>query len=67
MAPAIAMSLPQGIVIDASSNVERREMLLVMTYTVVVCSILMQNSTIAGLIRKSNDSVSQQDCLTAPR
>lgn len=54
LALAMAMSLPQGIVVDASSGVELRELLLVMTYAVVVFSILVQGSTMAGLIRRSN-------------
>ncbi|PIW59424.1 sodium:proton antiporter [Shewanella sp. CG12_big_fil_rev_8_21_14_0_65_47_15] len=54
LALAMAMSLPQGIVVDVSSGVELRELLLVMTYAVVVFSILVQGSTMAGLIRRSN-------------
>lgn len=54
LALAMAMSLPEGIVIDAIGGVELRELLLVMTYAVVVFSILIQGSTMTGLIRASN-------------
>ncbi|MFG7350628.1 sodium:proton antiporter, partial [Shewanella oncorhynchi] len=54
LALAMAMSLPEGIVIDAIGGVELRELLLVMTYAVVVFSILVQGSTMTGLIRRSN-------------
>lgn len=54
LALAMAMSLPKGIIVDSTNGVGLRELLLVMTYTVVVFSILVQGSTMAGLIRRGN-------------
>lgn len=52
LALAMAMSLPEGI--DIGLGVELRELLLVMTYAVVVFSILVQGSSMTGLIARSN-------------
>ena len=54
LALAMAMSLPTGVSILAGSNIDLRELLMVMTYAVVVFSILVQGTTIPNLIDKSN-------------
>nr|WP_275974170.1 sodium:proton antiporter [Shewanella pneumatophori] len=54
LALAMAMSLPTGVVIISGSNIDLRELLMVMTYAVVVFSILVQGTTIPNLIDKSN-------------
>ncbi|ABZ75675.1 sodium/hydrogen exchanger [Shewanella halifaxensis HAW-EB4] len=54
LALAMAMSLPTGLMIMSDSNIDLRELLMVMTYAVVVFSILVQGTTIPSLIDKSN-------------
>ncbi|MCK8043647.1 sodium:proton antiporter [Shewanella sp. 1CM18E] len=54
LALAMAMSLPAGVMIISGSNIDLRELLMVMTYAVVVFSILVQGTTIPSLIDKSN-------------
>ncbi|GIU17959.1 MULTISPECIES: sodium:proton antiporter [unclassified Shewanella] len=54
LALAMAMSLPTGVLIIPGSNIDLRELLMVMTYAVVVFSILVQGTTIPSLIDKSN-------------
>ncbi len=54
LALAMAMSLPTGVMLATGSNIDLRELLMVMTYAVVVFSILVQGTTIPRLIDKSN-------------
>ncbi|GIU22797.1 sodium:proton antiporter [Shewanella schlegeliana] len=54
LALAMAMSLPTGVIVVSGSNIDLRELLMVMTYAVVVFSILVQGTTIPSLIDKSN-------------
>ncbi|WP_108944297.1 cation:proton antiporter [Shewanella halifaxensis] len=54
LALAMAMSLPTGVVIITGSSIDLRELLMVMTYAVVVFSILVQGTSIPSLIDKSN-------------
>ncbi|MCE9685306.1 sodium:proton antiporter [Shewanella sp. AS16] len=54
LAIAMAMSLPEGTTLSAASELSVRDLLLVMTYAVVLFSILVQGSTIPGLIKRSN-------------
>lgn len=54
LALAMAMSLPTGVMLAAGGNIDLRELLMVMTYAVVVFSILVQGTTIPRLIDKSN-------------
>ncbi|MGS0679570.1 cation:proton antiporter [Shewanella sp. 0m-8] len=54
LALAMAMSLPTGIIVISGSNIDLRDLLMVMTYAVVVFSILVQGTTIPSLIDKSN-------------
>ncbi len=66
LALAMAMSLPEGMIIDSQSGVELRELLLVMTYAVVVFSILVQGSSMTGLIRRSNAVATEANHQIAP-
>lgn len=66
LALAMAMSLPEGVIIDSQSGVELRELVLVMTYAVVVFSILVQGSSMTGLIRRSNAVVADANRQIAP-
>ncbi len=66
LALAMAMSLPEGVIIDSQTGVELRELLLVMTYAVVVFSILVQGSSMTGLIRRSNAVVADANRQIAP-
>ena len=54
LALAMAMSLPTGVMLATGSSIDLRELLMVMTYAVVVFSILVQGTTIPRLIDKSN-------------
>ncbi|BCV27324.1 hypothetical protein SHAL103562_03700 [Shewanella algae] len=54
LALAMAMSIPAGIVL--TPELELRDLLLVMTYAVVVFSIMVQGSTVSRLIRRSREA-----------
>ncbi|WP_299019266.1 sodium:proton antiporter [uncultured Photobacterium sp.] len=53
LALAMAMAIPAGIIVIPDKNIDVREIILVMTYAVVVFSILIQGSTITPLIHKA--------------
>ncbi|MGF1765076.1 cation:proton antiporter [Aliivibrio kagoshimensis] len=53
LALAMAMAIPAGIIVVPEKNIDVREIILVMTYSVVVFSILIQGSTITSLIEKA--------------
>ena len=53
LALAMAMAIPAGIIVIPEKGIDVREIILVMTYAVVVFSILVQGSTITPLIRKA--------------
>lgn len=53
LALAMAMAIPAGVIVIPEKNIDVREMILVMTYAVVVFSILIQGSTITSLIHKA--------------
>ncbi|MGL4474617.1 MAG: cation:proton antiporter [Shewanella sp.] len=53
LAIAMAMSVPAGIMVLPEKNIDVREIMLVMTYAVVVFSILVQGSTITPMITKA--------------
>ncbi|UXI01574.1 cation:proton antiporter [Photobacterium sp. TY1-4] len=53
LALAMAMAIPAGIIVIPEKNIDVREMILVMTYAVVVFSILIQGSTITPMIQKA--------------
>ena len=53
LALAMAMAIPAGVMVMPEKGIDVRELLLVMTYSVVVFSILVQGSTITGMIEKA--------------
>ncbi len=53
LALAMAMAIPAGITVIPEKSIDVREIILVMTYAVVVFSILIQGSTITPLIHKA--------------
>lgn len=53
LALAMAMAIPAGITVIPEKSIDVREVILVMTYAVVVFSILIQGSTITPLIHKA--------------
>ena len=53
LALAMALAIPAGIFVIPEKNIDVREIILVMTYSVVVFSILVQGSSITGLIYKA--------------
>lgn len=53
LALAMAMAIPAGVMVIPDKNIDVREIILVMTYAVVVFSILIQGSTITPLIQKA--------------
>lgn len=53
LALAMALAIPAGVSVIPEKNIDVREIILVMTYSVVVFSILIQGSSITGLIHKS--------------
>ncbi|MGR5079012.1 cation:proton antiporter [Photobacterium swingsii] len=59
LALAMAMAIPAGVIVISEKNIDVREIMLVMTYAVVVFSILVQGSTITSLIQKAKNWESQ--------
>ncbi|MDB1122853.1 cation:proton antiporter [Vibrio algarum] len=53
LALAMAMSIPAGIMVVPEKSIDVREVILVMTYSVVVFSILIQGSTITPMINRA--------------
>lgn len=53
LAIAMAMSVPAGHMVLPEKHIDVREIIIVMTYAVVVFSILIQGSTITKMIEKS--------------
>ncbi len=53
LALAMALSIPSGVMVVADKGIDVKEILMVMTYAVVVFSILVQGSTIVPLINKA--------------
>lgn len=53
LALAMAMAIPAGVMVIPEKGIDVREIILVMTYSVVVFSILIQGSTITPLIEKA--------------
>ncbi|MGN2615818.1 cation:proton antiporter [Aliivibrio fischeri] len=53
LALAMALAIPTGIMVIPEKNIDVREIILVMTYSVVVFSILVQGSTITPMIDKA--------------
>lgn len=53
LALAMALSIPSGILVIPDKLIDVKEIILVMTYAVVVFSILVQGSTITPMIEKA--------------
>lgn len=53
LALAMALAIPSGIMVIPDKLIDVKELLMVMTYSVVVFSILIQGSTITPMIEKS--------------
>ncbi|WP_038145039.1 cation:proton antiporter [Vibrio nigripulchritudo] len=53
LALAMALSIPPGILVIPDKLIDVKEIILVMTYSVVVFSILIQGSTITPMIEKA--------------
>ncbi len=56
LALAMALSIPSGILVIPDKLIDVKEIILVMTYAVVVFSILIQGSTITPLIDKAKQA-----------
>ncbi|GAD91280.1 MULTISPECIES: sodium:proton antiporter [Vibrio] len=53
LALAMALSIPAGIMVIPEKNIDVKEVIIVMTYAVVMFSILVQGMTITPLIEKA--------------
>lgn len=60
LALAMALSIPSGIWVIEEKAIDVKEIILVMTYSVVVFSILVQGSTITPMINKANKEESEK-------
>ncbi len=65
LAIAMAMAVPAGYMVLPEKNIDVREIILVMTYAVVVFSILVQGSTITKMIEKAK--VAEREMEVKPR
>lgn len=61
LALAMALSIPAGIWVIPDKQIDVREIILVMTYSVVVFSILIQGSTITPMIEKAKKEQALMD------
>ncbi|CAH8208175.1 cation:proton antiporter [Vibrio aestuarianus] len=61
LALAMALSIPSGILVIPDKLIDVKELILVMTYAVVVFSILIQGSTITPLIEKAKQAEKQKE------
>ncbi len=53
LALAMALSIPAGIIVIPGQNIDVREIIIMMTYAIVIFSILVQGSTITPMIEKA--------------
>ena len=58
LALAMAMSIPSDIMLVPEQSIDLRELMMVMSYAVVMFSILIQGTTVKGLIEKSKEKIS---------
>ncbi|MGL4193639.1 MAG: cation:proton antiporter [Vibrio sp.] len=56
LALAMALSIPSGILVIPEKLIEVKELIMVMTYSVVVFSILIQGSTITPMIEQAKQA-----------
>ncbi|USD40853.1 sodium:proton antiporter [Vibrio sp. SCSIO 43135] len=61
LALAMALSIPSGVWVIQDKLIDVKEIVLVMTYSVVVFSILVQGSTITPMIEKAKRSQKELD------
>ncbi|CAM3724679.1 cation:proton antiporter [Vibrio aerogenes] len=61
LALAMALSIPSGILVIPDKLIDVKELILVMTYAVVVFSILVQGSTITPMIEKAKKLETKPD------
>ena len=61
LALAMALSIPSGIWVIEDKAIDVKEIILVMTYAVVVFSILVQGSTITPMIEKAKQAEKELD------
>ncbi len=61
LALAMALAIPSGIIVIPEKNIDVREIILVMTYSVVVFSILVQGSTITRMIEIAKKHEEKQE------
>lgn len=61
LALAMALSIPAGIWVIPDKQIDVREIILVMTYSVVLFSILVQGSTITPMIEKAKKAQARID------
>jgi CPA1 family monovalent cation:H+ antiporter len=61
LALAMALSIPSGMMIIPDKLIDVKELILVMTYAVVVFSILVQGSTITPMIEKAKKAEKEME------
>lgn len=61
LALAMAMAIPAGIPIGFSPNIDVKEIIVLMTYAVVIFSIIVQGSTITPMIHKAKEEQEKMD------
>ncbi|GAL23873.1 Na+/H+ antiporter NhaP [Vibrio variabilis] len=66
LALAMALSIPSGIWVIEDKLIDVKEIIMVMTYSVVVFSILIQGSTITPMIEKAKLAEKEMQKETQP-
>ncbi|UTZ26929.1 sodium:proton antiporter [Vibrio campbellii] len=61
LALAMALSIPSGILVIPEKLIDVKEIIMVMTYSVVVFSILIQGSTITPMIEKAKQAEKEME------
>ncbi|MCG6268951.1 cation:proton antiporter [Vibrio furnissii] len=61
LALAMALSIPSGMMVIPDKLIDVKELILVMTYSVVVFSILIQGSTITPMIEKAKHAEKEME------
>ncbi|WP_261816103.1 cation:proton antiporter [Vibrio gallicus] len=61
LALAMALSIPSGIMVIPEKNIDVKELIMVMTYAVVMFSILVQGMTITPMIEKAKTLEPKED------
>ena len=66
LAIAMALSIPSGIWVIPDKLIDVKEIIMVMTYSVVVFSILVQGSTITPMIEKAKQAEKEMEKESSP-